>query len=191
MSTIKTAQTQHPVLDLIKKRWSPRSFFQEEMEQADLDTILEAASWAASANNEQPWQYVYAHRGTEGYETLKSCLNPMNQTWAKDSAVLIAAIARKTFASGDDNKWALHDLGMANAQLLLQALSMNIYGHPMAGFNREKLSELLSLNEQQEAVCMIALGFLDIPDKLDEPLRSRETQVRQRKPLTAFTTLLS
>jgi nitroreductase len=192
MKTIKTAHTFHPVIDLIKNRWSPRSFFQEEIEQNDLDTILEAASWAPSANNEQPWYYIYAHRGTAGYETLKSALVPANAAWAKDAAVLIAAVARKTFAANEmPNRSAMHDLGMANANLLLQALSMNIYGHLMGGFDREKLTVDLGLTTDQDAVCIIALGFIDVPEKLEEPLRTRETQARQRKALEEFTTRLS
>lgn len=192
MSHIKIANTFHPVIDLIKNRWSPRSFFQEEIEQNDLDTILEAASWAPSANNEQPWQYICAHRGTQGFETLKSCLVPANAAWAKDASVLIAAITRKTFsATAKENRTAMHDLGMANAQLLLQALSMNIYGHLMAGFDREKLIADLSLTTDQDPVCVIALGFLDVAEKLDEPLLTREKQVRQRKALENFTTYLS
>ena len=192
MKTIKTANTFHPVIDLIKNRWSPRSFFQEEIEQNDLDTILEAASWAPSANNEQPWHYIYAHRGTEGYETIKSALNPSNIAWAKDAGVLIAAIARKTFAANDvTNRSAMHDLGMANSNLLLQALSMNIYGHLIGGFNNEKLTADLALTTDQDVVCVIALGFLDVPEKLEEPLRGRETAARQRKALEEFTTHLS
>lgn len=192
MKTIKTAETFHPVIDLIKNRWSPRSFFQEEIEQNDLDTILEAASWAASANNEQPWHYVYAHRGTEGYETLKSSLVASNAAWAKDASVLVASIVRKTFtATGKENRTAMHDVGMANANLVLQALTMNIYAHLMGGFDREKLSADLGLTADQEPVCVMALGFLDIPEKLEEPLRTRETQVRQRKALEEITTHLS
>ncbi|MDB5255939.1 MAG: nitroreductase [Chitinophagaceae bacterium] len=191
MSNIKIANTFHPVIDLIKNRWSPRSFFQEEIEQNDLDTILEAASWAPSANNEQPWQYIYAHRGTAGYETLKSCLVPANAAWAKDASVLVAAIARKTFALTDkENRTAMHDVGMANANLLLQALSLNIYGHLLGGFDIEKLTADLGLTTDQEPVCMIALGFLDVPEKLEEPLLTRETQARQRKALEEFTTQL-
>lgn len=192
MKNIKTAHTYHPVIDLIKNRWSPRSYFQEEIEQNDLDTILEAASWAPSANNEQPWQYIYAHRGTAGFDVLKSALNPANAAWAKDASVLIAAVARKTFAANEmPNRSAMHDLGMANANLLLQALTMNIYGHLIGGFDREKLTADLGLTTDQDAVCMIALGFLDVPEKLEEPLRTRETQARQRKAIEEFSTRLS
>jgi nitroreductase len=181
---IKTAQTQYPVIDLIKNRWSPRSFMQEEIDQKDVNTLLEAASWAPSAMNEQPWEYIYAHRGTAGFETLKNCLLPGNSPWAKDAAVLLVSMARTMYTANQKiNASALHDVGMANAQLLLQAQAMNIYGHMMGGFDQEKLRSALSLQEHQQAICVIALGYLDIPEKLEEPFKTRELQARQRKSL--------
>lgn len=192
MSTVKIAQTTHPVLDLIKNRWSPRSFMQEEIEQKDLETLLEAASWAPSAMNEQPWEYIYAHRGTAGFETIKKCLLPGNAPWAKEAAVLLVSIARTIYtANQKENTVALHDVGMANAQLILQAQSMNIYGHMMGGFDREQLNAVLQLTREQYPICVIALGYLDIPDKLEEPFRSRELQARQRKSVQAFSRVLA
>jgi len=187
MAHIKIAQTQTPVIDLIKNRWSPRSFMQEEIEQADIDTLLEAASWAPSANNEQPWQYIYAQRGTAGFDLIKNCLNGANASWAKDASVLLVSIARKTFAGNQqENHSAMHDLGMSNMYLLTQALSMNIYGHMMGGFDKPKLTEALGLNSDQEIACVMALGFLDIPEKLEEPFKGRETSARSRKPSSDF-----
>jgi nitroreductase len=184
---IKTAQTNYPVIDLIKNRWSPRSFMQEEIDQKDVNTLLEAASWAPSAMNEQPWEYIYAHRGTAGFETLKNCLLPGNSSWAKDAAVLLVSMARITHtANQKTNVSALHDVGMANAQLMLQAQAMNIYGHMMGGFDQEKLRSALSLQEHQQAIGVIALGYLDVPDKLEEPFKTREQQARQRKSLEEF-----
>jgi nitroreductase len=188
---IKEAKTSYPVIDLIRKRWSARSFSGKNISQNDLNTILEAASWAPSANNEQPWQYYYAFHGSENFQKLWECLLPGNQPWTKNASVLIAAVARKTYAANQkENPVAIHDLGMANSQLFLQATAMNIYGHPMAGFDKAKLSDFLHLNDQQEAVCMIALGYLDNPEKLEEPFKTREISPRQRKPLEEFATKL-
>jgi nitroreductase len=160
---------------------------QEEIDQKDVDTLLEAASWAPSAMNEQPWEYVYAHRGTRGFEMLKNSLLPGNSPWAKEAAVLLVSIARTIYtANQKTNASALHDVGMANAQLILQAQSMNIYGHMMGGFDQEKLRSVLSLSDQQQAICVIALGYLDIPEKLEEPFKARELQARQRKSLNEF-----
>ncbi len=184
---IKHAVTQFPVLDLIKERWSARSYSPKAISKDEVHTLFEAASWAASANNEQPWEYVYAHKGTPGFDTLFECLMPGNQPWNKNAAVLVAAIARKTFvANGNPNGYGEHDLGMANAQLLLQASSMGIHGHIMGGFDKAKLAASLKLTDNQAPVCMISLGYLDDAEKLEEPFKARELTPRTRKPLTEF-----
>jgi nitroreductase len=188
---IKEVQTEHPVIELIRKRWSARSFAETMLEQTQLDTLFEAASWAASSGNEQPWQYVYAFRGTEGFEKLWDCLDKGNQIWTKRASVLMASVKRTIIEkSQKENHWSSHDTGMANAHLFLQAISMDIYPHPMAGFDKDKLTSLLGLTEHQEPVCMIALGYLDSPEKLEEPFRTRELTPRTRKPIESFTTKL-
>lgn len=181
---IKDAHTQNPINALIAKRWSARSFDAKPIEDKDIHTILEAGTWAASANNEQPWQFFYAKHGTEGFEKIWNCLMPGNQPWAKNAGAFIVSVARKTFAGNDKpNAWAEHDLGMANAQILLQAADLNIFCHPMAGVLFDKLTETLSLSETQRPVCVIALGHLDAAEKLEEPFRTRELTPRSRKPL--------
>ncbi|MCH5690256.1 nitroreductase family protein [Niabella sp. W65] len=121
MSHIKQARTEYPVIDLIKKRWSPRAFADQAVSETDMHTILEAGSWAASSGNEQPWKYVYAMKGTPGFNTLWDCLMEGNQGWNRHAAVLMVAIARKKFArNGRDNVHAEHDLGMSNASMFLQ-----------------------------------------------------------------------
>lgn len=184
---IKHAVTQFPVLDLIKERWSARSYSPKAISKEDASTLFEAASWAASANNEQPWEYIYAHKGTPGFDTIWEGLLPGNQPWNKNAAILIAAIARKTIAAtGNPNGYADHDLGMANAHLLLQASSMEIHGHIMGGFDKAKLTAALNLTEDQALVCVISLGYLDAPEKLEEPFKTRELTPRSRKSVTAF-----
>lgn len=187
MSHIKIADTKHNVLDLIKNRWSPRSFSDKVISETDLHTILEAAGWAASANNEQPWQYYYASKGNAGFTQIADSLLPGNRPWAQNAAILLVSVARKTFEANDkENGWALHDLGMANAHLLLQASALNVYSHVMAGFDKAKISETLGLTEDQQAVAVIALGYLDEAEKLEEPFKTRELTPRVRKPLEAF-----
>jgi nitroreductase len=189
MNDIKKAITSTPVLEVIKHRWSARSFSDKALTTETMNTLFEAASWAASANNEQPWQYTYALKGTPGFDRLLHCLAPPNQIWAKGAGVLIAAIARKTYqVNGKENGWAVHDLGMANAHLFLQATSMGLYGHPMAGFDKVKLSETLELSDDQAPVCIIALGYLGNADQLEEPFKSRELTARTRKPVSEFVT---
>jgi len=187
MLHIKTAQTEFPVLDIIKKRWSPRAFSDRPVSEADMRTILEAGSWAASSGNEQPWKYIYAMKGTPGFETLWSCLDKGNQSWNRHAAVLMAAIARKKFTrNGKDNAHAAHDLGMSNAQMFLQGVSMNIYPHPMAGFFPDKVKEVLHLPEEEQPVCMIGWGYLGDPAMLDEKNRQSEIQPRTRKHFSEF-----
>ena len=188
MSKIKLATTKYPVLDIIKMRWSARAFSDKQIPDEELHTLFEAASWAASANNEQPWQYVYAKKGTPGFDTIWNSLLPGNQPWAKNAAVLIVAVARKTFeANNTMNAYALHDLGMANAHLLLQAHALGVYCHTMAGFNKIMLTKELKLSENQEAVCVIAAGFLAAAETLQEPFKTRELTGRKRKSINEFT----
>ena len=188
MNTIKIAKTIYPVLDVIKNRWSARAFSNKTINDEELNTLFEAASWAASANNEQSWQYIYAKKGTGAFDNIWNCLLPGNQPWAKHAAALIVAVARKTFeANNAVNAYAGHDLGMANAHLLLQARTMNIYCHPMAGFNKIKLTENLNLSDDQEAFCVIATGFLADAETLEEPFKTRELTERKRKNIAEFT----
>jgi nitroreductase len=182
---IKHATTQYPVLELIKQRWSARSFSPKEISTESMLTILEAASWAASANNEQPWEFQYALKGTPGFDLIWNCLMPGNQPWNKKAAAFIVTIARNTFgATGKPNTYATHDVGLATSHILLQASSMDIFTHPMAGFEKDKLSEALGLTENQTPICVVALGYLDDAEKLEEPFKGRELTPRTRKPLS-------
>ncbi|MCC6600161.1 MAG: nitroreductase family protein [Crocinitomicaceae bacterium] len=184
---IKQANTQYPVKEVIRDRWSARSFSDRPIKKEEIATIFEAASWAPSSHNEQPWQYYYAHRGAAGFEKLLNCLTGGNRTWAKNAAVIIVSVARKTFElNGEVNYYTWHDIGMANAHLFLQATSMQIFGHPMGGFDRQETTRILQLTDNQEVVCMIVLGYLDIPEKLNEPFKTREITPRKRKMLEEF-----
>ena len=110
-----------------------------------------------------------------------------NQPWAKNANVLIVSIARKTFAANQkENPYAKHDLGMATANLLSQANAMEIYTHPMAGYDKAALIEKIGLSPDQEPVCVIAAGFLAPADSLEEPFKTRELTERSRKPLSEF-----
>jgi nitroreductase len=181
--SIKVANTVYKVIDVIKNRWSARSFNGKPIAPQDLETLLEAASWAFSANNAQPWKYIYAHReNTAAFEKLHSCLMGGNQPWTKNASVLIAVLAYKKLENGTENKAARHDVGAANASLMLQATSMNIYGHVMGGYDQAKAIEVLKIDtEIYDPVVFMALGYLDSPDKLDEPFKTREMTPRTRK----------
>ena len=186
---IKIPKTEHPVIDLIKNRWSPRSFSEKVIAEQDMHTIFEAASWAFSANNEQPWEYVYAHKAdTEAFQKLHDCLLRGNKPWTRHAAVLGVSLIRKKMANGKENNTAKHDLGAANATMMLQATSMGIYGHMMAGFDPEKTFETLNLDKEEvDTVAFFAMGYLDSPEKLEEPFKTRELTPRTRKAVSEFT----
>lgn len=153
-----------------------------------MDTLLEAASWAFSSNNAQPWNYIYAHReNKEPFEKLVSCLLRGNKEWAKDASVIMVALANKKMDNGHENIYSWHDVGAANANLMLQAVSMNIYGQLMGGFDSKKAIEVLNIDlEKMEPVVFIALGYLDSPDKLEEPFKTRELTPRSRRSAEEF-----
>lgn len=184
----KAGEIVHP---LIKKRWSPRAFSDKKIPSHLLNGIFEAASWAASAMNEQPWRYIYAENGTPGFGKLWNCLMPGNQPWTKNVPVIFVAIYNKYYENnGKENGTAEHDLGMANTNLLLQATSLDIYGHLMAGFDAQKMIDVLGLDDEQMPLCMGVLGYLGDPAQLDEPYKSREKIERTRKEPDEFVTKL-
>jgi nitroreductase len=185
-SQIKQAKTQYPVIDLIKNRWSARAFSKKNIDDKDLFTLFEAAHWAASSSNEQPWRYIYAKReDKEAFEKMADCLLPGNKPWAKNAAVLILCLAKTSCgADGRTNTVAQHDLGLANATLLLQAVSQHIYGHMMGGFDRTKTSKEFNIPEDHQPVIFLALGYLDDPNTLEEPFKTREVTPRTRKDLS-------
>lgn len=183
---IKEAQTRHPVHPLLRRRWSARAFAPQPIAEQTLMTLLEAASWAPSSMNEQPWAYLFAHKGEAAFDLMAECLLPGNR-WAKNAPLMLLSLARKTFSTnGKPNRHALHDVGAANAQLLLQAADMDIYGHQMGGFDMDKTLRTFHIPDDLEPVCFIALGYLDDPDTLEEPFRSRELTPRSRKPVEDF-----
>jgi len=188
----KEAITSYAVNDLILKRWSPRSFSPAPVSQSQLDTIITAASWAPSSANEQPWRYITALKQNEkGFSALFNCLLPGNAVWVKNAAAIILCYTKLTYTKGGKNNVnAFHDAGMANQNLLLQAVSMQIYGHPMEGFDKAKTVHDFKLSSDFQPVCMIALGYLGEAENLEEPNKTRELTPRDRKALTEFATNL-
>jgi len=173
------------VNELIQNRWSPRAFDNRPVETEKLKAIFEAARWAPSAMNEQPWRFIYATKDNpEAYEKLLSTLVEANQVWAKEAPVLIVAVAKTDYSSFDArNSHAWHDTGMATANLALQATELDLHLHVMGGFSADKAREVLGIPEGYEPVSVIALGYQGDADQLSEPLKERETAPRNRKPL--------
>lgn len=184
----KTAQTDYPVLDLIEKRWSPRAFAKRVVEKEKLLSVLEAARWASSSNNRQPWRFIVTQRGEESFDKLLATLREGNISWAQHASVLILSLAEKEFpARGDkparENRHAWHDVGLAVGNLILQATALDLYVHQMAGFYPEKAVQAFEVPDTFEPVAVLALGYLGSPDDLPDALRERELAERTRKPL--------
>ena len=149
--------------------------------------LFEAASWSFSCNNAQPWVYIYAHRDDEkAFKKLFNCLDGGNQQWAGEAAVLAVCIANTVFENGKPNRWAYHDLGAANMNMITEATANCIFGHFMAGFDADKLKKEYGLPETYEPVAMLAMGYLGDAEDLKEPFKTRELTVRTRKPASEF-----
>lgn len=184
---VKIASTTHDVHPLIRQRWSARAFEQTALTEAELLTLFEAASWTASSMNEQPWHFVYAHKGEPAHQHFVDCLMVGNQLWAKDAPVLVLALARTAHAKdGSPNRFALHDVGAATTSLLIQAAAMGILGHIMGGYDLAKTKEVFDIQAPFEPVTFVALGRPGDAEQLQEPFRTRETTPRSRKDLSTI-----
>jgi len=180
----RPAQTDAPLIPALRDRWSPRAFADLPIRRDDLRTLLEAARWAPSCKNEQPWRFVYAHKGEAGYDALHGLLDAWNLQWAPQAPVLLLSLARKAFVGdGQSNAHAWHDVGLAMGQLLAQATSMGIYAHQMAGFDWRGANEALGIPDDYAAVSMTALGYIGDPATLPEKLAKLERKPRERRPL--------
>jgi nitroreductase len=192
MSTVKLAKNEYPIIDLIRERWSRRAFSEQPVSTQQMMQLFEAARWAPSANNEQPWVYWYALKGSEGFSIVLDCLSAGNQPWAINAAAFIICLTRKHFEGNlKENYYALHDIGMANMNLMIQALSMGIYTHIMAGLDKNKLIERFEISAELTPVCVMAAGFPGSPEMLDEPYKTRELTERHRKSVSEFTVQLN
>jgi nitroreductase len=186
----KPAESSAPLHELIRERWSPRAFADRSLEPETIRSLLEAARWAPSSFNGQPWTYILAKKDQpEEFARLASCLVDGN-AWAKRAPLLLLAVAKTHFAhNGQPNRHAFHDVGLANGNLVLQAGAMGLVVHQMAGFLPDRARELFGIPEGYEPATMVAVGYPGEVNDLPEPLRARETSPRARKPLAemAFT----
>ena len=183
----KRATTSYPVHELIGSRWSPRAFSNREVEDEILGSLFEAARWAPSCFNEQPWSFLAATsaRG-QPFEQLASCLMEGN-VWAKAAPVLVLSVAKLTFAhNGKPNRHALHDVGLAVENLVLQGTALGLFVHQMAGFDQERARDVMGIPEGHDPVAMLAVGYPGDPKELSDKFRERELAPRQRKELSSF-----
>ncbi|HRF82670.1 MAG TPA: nitroreductase family protein [Flavobacteriales bacterium] len=171
----------HPVLNA---RFSNRAFSEREVSDAELELVLEAARWAPSSMNEQPWRFLVTRRGGEGHATLLAALNQSNQVWADKAPVLILAMVHRTLSrNGHENFHARHDLGLATAQFTAQATALGLGVHILGGFNSDMARESFNIPEELDVVSVLVLGFPGDPEQLSDNLKERELRRSERRPL--------
>jgi len=182
----KSAPVGPRVHELIRERWSPSAFADRSIPREEAKSLLEAAQWAPSAFNAQPWTFVVARRDeAEDFERLLSCLVPFNQGWAKSASMLLVTAARAAYEhNGKPNTHAWHDLGLAVAQLTIQAQSLDLRVHQMAGIDVERTRRTLAVPAGWDPVTAVAVGYLADPESLPAEVREKELGPRQRKPLS-------
>ena len=179
------ANTDYPISELITRRWSARAFSTKPVEKSKLLSVLEAARWAPSSRNEQPWRYiVFTNDNPEMLKKAQSVLKEIND-YAKRAPVLMCAITRKTYSEdGKPNRLHFHDLGAANENMFLESFNQGLIMHEMGGFEVQKAREVFNIPESYEVGIMIALGYQDTHEVLPSRLREKAFSPRIRKPLS-------
>jgi nitroreductase len=183
----KPAPTNFPVHDLIRHRWSPRAFAEKPVEPSVLASLFEAARWAPSSSNEQPWAYLVAMKDEkENFAKTLGVLVEFNAGWAKEAPVLMIAVSRLNFQNGTANRNAFYDTGAATALLSVEATARGLAVHQMAGFDPAKAKQVFEIPEDWEPIAAIAIGYPGDPSSLPQKLHDREVAPRTRKPLSEF-----
>jgi nitroreductase len=184
----KPPQAEHPIHELIARRWSPRAYAAERPVPPEvLAQLFEAARWAPSSSNEQPWSFIVGVKGTETWNKLFDALVPANQAWTKNAPVLMLGLARKTFQkNGNTNRHAMYDLGQAVSMLLVQATSLGLITHQMGGFDQDKARAAFHVPDSHEIVAAMAIGYQADLAILPPELREREIAPRTRNPIDTF-----
>src|SRR6266849_2603124 len=184
----KPAVTDAALHDLIRNRWSPRAFAEKLVSSEILRSLFEAARWAPSSNNEQPWAYLVATKDDkESFAKTLGVLVEFNVNWAKNAPVLALAVAKLTFSKNNaPNRNAPYDLGAASAFLTVEAASRGIFVHQMAGFDPQKARQVFEIPADWDTFAALALGYPGDPESLPPSLKDREVAPRTRKPLSEF-----
>ncbi len=192
LTETKSADTLPQVHELFRTRWSPRAFSNKEVAASDLAAVLDAARWAASSYNEQPWRFIIAtQKDPAAFQKMLGLLVPANQAWAKSAPVLLMTVAKKTFTHNNTpNHYALHDAGAALAYMALEANALGLHVHGMGGFDHDRARKELNVPDDFHIGAFAALGYIGSPDQLPDHYKSMELAPRTRKPLSelAFTT---
>lgn len=181
----KTAATAYPIHPILAERWSPRAFSDQPIPPDVLGSLFEAARWAPSSSNEQPWRFVVIRQEDEAiHSRMAEVLSGNNRLWAPRAPLLIVGVAQMLKSrDGSPNAYAWYDLGQAIAHLSIQASASGLHLHQMAGFDKAQARLVLEIPENFEPVVTIALGYLGDAAELPESLQAREANPRSRRPL--------
>ena len=182
----KPASADHPIFEILARRWSTRAFADRPVNREVLVSLFEAARWAPSSGNGQPWSFLVATKDDPAeFERMASVLVPGN-AWARKVPVLALSVASLDRALDKPNRHAYHDIGLATENLVIQAVSMGLAVHMMGGFNVDMAREIFEVPARHDPVTMIAIGYPGDPDSLPEDLRAKDLAPRQRKPIREF-----
>lgn len=183
----KKAITEVEINEIIAKRWSPRSFdANKQVSRKDILSLLEAARWAPSSMNDQPWRVIVWDKFTDenAYNKTFSCINEWNQKWVKNAPVLIGMFSANYFDNKNEiNLWSKYDCGAAAMSIILQATLLGLASHTIGGFNAEKLAKAFDIPEGFTPVSILVIGYQASEEQLEEPFKERELAPRSRKDL--------
>src|SRR5688572_16751877 len=181
----RTISTDYEIHTLLAERRSPRAFAADMIEPEKLQRIFEAARWAPSSSNEQPWRFIVGIKGNGlVYDKIFSTLSERNQNWAQPAPVLAIGVAKKEFSHNDKpNRFHQYDTGQAVAYLTMQAMVEGVFIHQMGSYSASQARELFNIPDDFEPMAAMVLGYLGDPSILPEDLRERETGPRRRRPL--------
>lgn len=184
----KPAKTEHPIHDVLAKRWSPRAYGDRPVDPGMLRSLFEAARWAASAFNEQPWRFIVATKDDKtAYDKAMSCLVEANQAWAKLAPVIVLTLVKTNFTKGDKpNRVCQHDLGLAMGNLCAQATHMGLWVHQMAGVELDKVRQAYDVPTGYDPMTAFTVGYQGDVNDLPEGMREPEKSARSRKPFGEF-----
>lgn len=184
----RQAPADHEIHSLLRSRWSPRAFTKEPVSHEVILRLLEAARWAPSSNNEQPWAFIVVSGDDQPrFQTALECLVEFNQGWVKHAPLILFTLAHRTFTKdGRANAYAWHDIGLAVAQLTLQATHEGLGVHQLAGIHPELVKQKYQVPDDWQPVSALAIGWPGSPEQLPDALKARETAPRVRKPLKDF-----
>lgn len=179
----RTAEAEAPILDAFAERWSTRIYdATAPLDEQALASALEAARWAASGMNWQPWRFIVARRGTDAHAKVVETLAGFNKAWAPAAAALVVVLAETTQPNGDPNPWAVFDTGQATGAFLVQAHESGLHGHAMGGFDHDGIRAAFDLAPTLEPQAVIAIGEIGDVDAADQAILAREQGPRDRRP---------